>query len=259
MVDIRPTASAYGEQFFQQLDQSSGPSADVVVPLLIELFEPRSVVDIGCGTGVWLTRFRDRGVGDVLGVDGPWVDPRELKIPPALFTAAELNSNFTIDRRFDLALSLETAEHISPEFAEAFVQRLTDLSDVVVFSAAIPHQGGTCHLNEQWPDYWVRLFANVGYQAIDCIRGQIWNDQRVAWWFCQNMLVFARAERVARDHGLRQIADRAPAQVLPLVHPRKFLETVAELRAVSEASRSSVSSAIRRLGGVFERRVKGGA
>ena len=63
----------------------------------------------------------------------------------------DLAQPLQIDRRFDLALSLEVAEHLPPECGSEFVQTLTDLSSVILFSAAIPFQGGTDHLNEQWP------------------------------------------------------------------------------------------------------------
>ena len=64
------------------------------------------------------------------------------------------------------------------------------LSDVVLFSAAIPGQGGTHHLNERWPSYWANLFGSAGYDVLDVVRANIWDDARVEWWYRQNLLVF---------------------------------------------------------------------
>ena len=106
--------------------------------------------------------------------------------------AGDLAQPLQIDRRFDLALSLEVAEHLPPECGSEFVQTLTDLSSVILFSAAIPFQGGTDHLNEQWPEYWADRFDARGYVPIDCIRRRIWRNEDVEWWYAQNLMFFVR-------------------------------------------------------------------
>ena len=135
--------------------------------------------------------FRNHHIDDILGVDGEWVPAKLLQIPSACFLAHDLMKPIEIKRRFDLAVSLEVAEHLDRDSARSFVQTLVKLSSVVLFSAAIPYQGGTHHVNEQWPDYWAELFARHGYVAIDCIREKGWNNQDVDWFYAQNMLVFA--------------------------------------------------------------------
>jgi SAM-dependent methyltransferase len=124
-----------------------------VVPTVLRLVQPEPVVDVGCGDGAWLSVFRELGVNHRFGLDGDYVDRRLLQIPQDQFSATDLSLPFRLPCTFDLAVSLEVAEHLPPQSAEDFVDSLTRLAPVVLFSAAIPLQGGTHHLNEQWPDY----------------------------------------------------------------------------------------------------------
>ena len=118
----------YDEQFFTGLDAGARNLAAVIVPLLVEALRPASVVDVGCGTGTWLAAFREVGVMDTLGVDGDYVDPSSLHIPVESFQAADLNEPLQIGRSFDLALSLEVAEHLLPSRTEGFVDDLVRLA-----------------------------------------------------------------------------------------------------------------------------------
>jgi SAM-dependent methyltransferase len=192
-----------------------------VLPWLLELLEPESIVDVGCGTGTWLQAARENGIDDVLGLDGPWVRPDVLEIPPERFLAIELAAPPKLDRTFDLVLSLEVAEHLPPSQAEDFVDQLTALGPVVVFSAAVPGQGGAGHTNEQWPGYWSELFARRGYEAVDCLREVFWDDEAVDWWYAQNLLLFARPAALDAVPRLREHPSRRKTP-LSLVHPRRL-------------------------------------
>jgi SAM-dependent methyltransferase len=190
--------------------------------MVLDLVRPKSIVDAGCGDGTWLSVFRELGIVDLVGLDGDYVDRRRLQIPLDQFRATDLSSRFELPRTFDLAVSLEVAEHLPPESAEGFVDSLTRLAPVVLFSAAIPLQGGTQHLNEQWPDYWAALFKTHDYLPIDCIRGRIWGNEQVEWYYAQNILLFARADRMRDDPDLLRGCERTNLQQLALVHPRRF-------------------------------------
>ena len=217
----------YGEAFFENREPFSALSARVIVPIVMDLLNPTSVVDVGCGLGSWLAVFREYGVERVLGVDGEWVDQTTLKIPTACFVARDLSEPLRLDERFDLVVSLEVAEHLPPESAETFVESLKSLGSTVLFSAALPGQGGTGHVNERWPDYWVRLFAEHGYAAIDCVRRKVWNDERVEFWYAQNTLVLAREEIIGANPHLRESLRHSGP--LSIVHPR-LLTSVTQSR-----------------------------
>lgn len=143
----------YNEGFFQYLQEGSKRSAEQIVPILLELIQPQSVIDVGCGTGTWLSVFCEHGIEDIWGVDGDYVQEEALEIPKDRFLSHDLTKPLALDRKFDLAISLEVAEHLPCDSAEAFVDSLTQLAPVILFSAAIPFQGGVGHVNEQWQEY----------------------------------------------------------------------------------------------------------
>ena len=214
--------SSYNPEFFSSHRAGSSNSAERLVPLIRGLVSARSVVDVGCGIGTWLRAFMQHGVEDPLGIDGPWVRPDQLLIPRERFVVADLATKIPVDRSFDLAISLEVAEHLPPASAGLFVSSLTRLAPVVVFSAAIPGQGGTDHVNEQWPGYWADRFAAARFVAIDCLRARVWHDPAVQWWYAQNTIVYASAEGLDRNPALRdaRIASLpVDPHPLSLVHP----------------------------------------
>jgi SAM-dependent methyltransferase len=216
--------SAYSSNFFDTIRDGARSSARVVAPIIIELIRPKSVVDVGCGDGTWLSVFREFGISDALGLDGNYVNPKQLQISQDQFIPTDLSSAFSVPRTFDLAVSLEVAEHLPSESAKAFIDSLTKLAPAILFSAAIPCQGGTQHLNEQWPEYWADLFKSHGYLPIDCIRRIIWRNQRVEWFYAQNALLFVNANQIQENSELRREYENTHVEQLALVHPKRFLQ-----------------------------------
>jgi glycosyltransferase involved in cell wall biosynthesis len=131
---------SYDAQFYSHQKSGSLNSAKRMVPLILEIVPVKSVVDVGCGTGTWLNAFIENGVASVQGIDGSHVNVEQLHISKDLFMPLDLEQPIHIGKKFDLAISLEVAEHISPENAVQFVKSLTDLAPTIVFSAAIPFQ-----------------------------------------------------------------------------------------------------------------------
>jgi SAM-dependent methyltransferase len=163
----------------------------IIVPLLLEHIHPGSVVDVGCGLGTWLRAFKEHGVLDVLGLDGKWYNPNLLfkYINQSEFRCVDLEQPFVLTKRYDLVVCLEVAEHISPQHADNFVQSLVNAGNTILFSAAIPRQGGFNHVNEQWPAYWASKFEKHGYHFYDVIRPQIWDNAEVDIHYKQNLFL----------------------------------------------------------------------
>lgn len=232
----------YTAAFYRRQCGGSRQSAREVVPVLIDLVGPRSVVDVGCGVGTWLSAFAESGVTDVCGVDGDWVDPALLEIPRSAFVGADLTRPLALGRSFDLVLSLEVAEHLPASAAETFVDSLSQLGPIVAFSAAVPQQGGLDHVNEQWPEYWADRFQARGYVAVDAVRPRIWTSERVEWFYAQNLLLFARPEILGDRPRLRAELGRAAGRPLAVVHPRGYLELLERrdrlLQAIEEIDRA---------------------
>lgn len=167
-------------------------AAREVVPYVLELLGSKSIVDIGCGIGTWLKVFEENGIDDILGIDGDYVVKSLLKIDEFKFIPYDLEQLFTTERKFDLAISLEVAEHLSIESADVFIKSICSLSDTVLFSAAIPNQGGQNHVNEQEPNYWIQKFQREGYELFDVVRPVFWDNENVDSWYRQNMLLFVK-------------------------------------------------------------------
>jgi SAM-dependent methyltransferase len=225
---MSPAARAYSSGYYSGIETDSWRSSREVAPLIADLVHPSTAVDVGCGSGSWAKALKDAGATTILGIDGSFVRDDQLVIEPAEFMRADLEQPLQLARTFDVALSLEVAEHLLPARAEGFVDDLCRLSAVVVFSAAAPGQGGRHHINEQWPSYWAALFARRGYEVFDAIRPRIWDNELVAWWFRQNMLIFVRRDVVATLPWTAALA--APPRPLDVIHPRAYEEATMPAR-----------------------------
>jgi SAM-dependent methyltransferase len=223
---------AYDADFYARQQAGSLQSARRVLPHLLELVAPRSIVDVGCGVGTWLKAAAELGVRDLAGLDGAYVDSSLLQIPLEQFTAVDLTQPFRVERTFDVALSLEVAEHLPEASATSFVESLTRLAPVVLFSAAIPRQMGAHHVNEQWQTWWVERFARAGFTAVDCMRPRVWDDPAIEWWYAQNMFLMIRDDHFKASPALQRERENAAAP-FAVVHPRAYLERL----AIAEQSR----------------------
>jgi len=226
MKRTRNTPSPYGRAFFNETREGSVSSAEIAIPHLMKLINVTSAVDVGCGIGAWLKVLMANGVTDVWGIDGDYIDRNALEIPKEQFLPRDICRPLALDRRFDVALSLEVAEHLEAEYAEYFVSSLVKLAPVILFSAAIPFQTGTHHVNEQWPEYWAEIFKRHGYAPIDCMRPFLWNDPRVDWWYSQNAIIYANDEGLAKNPRLAECWKAARQTHLSIVHPSKYLSLV---------------------------------
>lgn len=212
---MKAMVAPYDESFFSAISASAAESAAAIVPVVFDIVGVTSVLDVGCGSCEWLRAWGELGVTDLAGVEGSSAAP---SIPTANISLVDLATEpFDLGRRFDLVTSLEVAEHI-PEFASGrFVDSLVAHADVVLFSAAVPGQGGWNHINEQWPGFWIDLFASRGFEILDVLRPRIWDDSRAAFYYRQNMLLFVdrstHPEVFARCRNLPSFGGRS------IVHP----------------------------------------
>lgn len=183
-----------GEYYSEAACATSAASASAIADSVVRDLKPARVIDVGCGSGDLLAALRDRGC-EVFGLErSQWA----LKICHSKnLEVAKFNlesDEATMESAFDVAISLEVAEHLPASVAERYVDLLKSLAPRVVFSAAAPGQVGTDHINEQPPEYWQTKFEKRGLQ-IDEVLSARWREEwrhspSVARWYWQNLMVF---------------------------------------------------------------------
>jgi hypothetical protein len=238
---------AYGGAFMS-LAARSRRSADIIIDLLRQRLPVASVADFGCALGTWLAAWRQAGVQDVLGVDGSYVDRHRLEIPLDLFHSCNLVEPIDLGRRFDLVESTEVAEHLPEAAARSFILSLVRHSDLVLFSASPPGQGGENHLNEQPYEYWRDRFAEHGYRMFDWIRPRIIGMAPVAYWYRYNLFLFASADAARSLASDIRACEIAPGAAVPDLSPWLFRMRKQIVRRLSPSLQTRISTAIARLG-----------
>lgn len=227
----------YTTDFFTGHGGGALDAAKQVLPIINDLFHPTSVIDIGCGVGNWLKVWNEEmKVSDFYGVEGPYVSKELLQIPVEKVLLTDLKQPLNIGRKFDLAMSLEVAEHLPEDKADHFVETLTSLSDVVMFSASIPGQDGTYHINEQIPEYWAEKFSKKGFVVVDYVRDKVWDNPKVEWWYQQNILLFIRESDLAKYPVLIPFVKDINKDRLFRIHPWIYFYNVnqySKIRTVS--------------------------
>lgn len=213
----------YDGEFFARIRGRSYQAAQVILPNVLDTFPYQSVIDVGGGTGSWSLVASELGVKVINLIDGDHVDANSLLVPKNCFSPRDLQYRFSLSESAELAICMEVAEHLPPKRAPEFVEDLCKLSKNILFSAAIPYQGGDGHVNEMWPEYWADLFEKCGYDTFDFIRPKIWNDRRVDWWYRQNVLFFSARQE---SPGVRHVGGcppRSSGQPLTRIHPEAYI------------------------------------
>ncbi len=213
----------YSAAFYNAQKGGSLSSSRTIVPWIVEMLKPASVIDVGCGIGTWTSEYIQAGVPRVLGLDGSYVDVSQLVIPAANFRAVDLSLPLkaTDFGRFDLVNCLEVAEHLPTSASDSFVSFLTELSDIIVFGAAVPDQGGTHHVNEQWQSFWCRKFEQHNFTMIDALRPRFWGAP-VEWWYIQNTFIFVSDDAKDRIFTENNV-------IVDAIHPRNYQRRMNEI------------------------------
>ena len=210
----------YNSKFYRRKWRKE--NAEIILSSLLKVFpHVKSAIDFGCGIGVWLSAMKNLGVEQIQGYDGHWVDKNQLVIPKECFTEVDLDSAVDLNKKYDLAISIEVAEHLPENSAEMFVETLTKASDIVLFSAAIPYQRGQNHVNEQWQDYWYNIFQKFDYEPTNIIRSIVWDNDKIAAIYKQNMVLYVKKEKIKELNISDEYFDKTTLY-LNVVHPEMW-------------------------------------
>ena len=235
----------YDDAFYVNQNERSYRSAISILTKYLELSTAKSLVDVGCGMGSWAKAAIDLQIPEILGIDGDFVDDSLLVIPLEKFYRQDLSKSFLLQNRFDLAVSMEVAEHIEEKNADTFVANLTNLSDVIIFSAAVPGQGGVYHVNEQPQSYWVEKFERQGYSCSVELRNRVWMDESISNYYRQNVLMFCKTG-----------SDKWPSrqnELLDVIHPSVFEGARIHHNHATSSVAKSVLQLLRAVSGKFNR------
>jgi len=202
-------------------------AARQILPYIFKLKPIKSIIDVGCGTGTWLSVAKELGVEEILGVDGVELDQKDLKIPSSNFINTNLTQAFNLNKKFDLLICLEVAEHLPENSAKTLIDTLTSHSDFILFSAAIPEQGGQNHINEQWPEYWLNLFRTQGYFPCNILRDEFWDNKEIEWWYKQNIMIYG-TKSILLSLNL-PISEK----IHPIIHPSLFKEKLEKINELN--------------------------
>jgi len=205
MISKKNGFNLYDERFYK-LNSKTVYASNSIIGFLFEIFNHKSVVDIGCGRGAWLVAAKNAGSELLHGIDGPWNSQSDMLDQSIHFEQADLGSdvNLPLAQKYDFCISVEVAEHLAPSHAKKFVSSLCAASDVVLFSAAFEGQGGTGHINENRHSYWANLFVQNGFYPFDIIRPRFWGDEKIDFWYKQNMFIYIREKSSAYSHAREQ-------------------------------------------------------
>ena len=168
-------------------------SPRVILDILFKFYQPKTAIDVGCALCCWTEVLKSHGI-TVTAIDGEWYDKESVEIADN-FICHNLNNGVLKIDKVDLAICLEVAEHVEATHAKDLVETLTGASDVILFSAAIPKQGGQGHVNEQWMTYWKEMFEERDYLFADIIRPVIWTNKDVEVWYRQNTVMFIHKDK----------------------------------------------------------------
>jgi SAM-dependent methyltransferase len=209
--------SAYNYNFYTTMIKGAEESASRTLPALFEVLQPKSMLDLGCGVGCWLKVAKELGVEKVIGFDGAYVNPSQLRINRDEFNIVDLAKNLPPVQKVELAMSLEVAEHVPETRAEELVDYLTQCSDFIFFGAAIPLQGGTDHINEQWQSYWVEKFRKRGYIPCALVRDALWDNPNIGVWYRQNALIYYKKGSISKLDSWNEL--HGDSSIINVVHP----------------------------------------
>lgn len=187
---------AYDAEWYASLAEFRQWNEQAFWAILAHLGRPKSYLDVGCGDGWMVRTARMAGCKPSIGIEGS-LEVRRVADRWARVAVHDLTQPLSLQWKFDLVTSIEVGEHLPFEASETFIKSLTShATNWLVFTAAIPGQGGHGHINCQPPEYWRELIEREGL-AYDATTTE---HLRETWkwvtgpmfWLPQNLQVFKR-------------------------------------------------------------------
>jgi cyclopropane fatty-acyl-phospholipid synthase-like methyltransferase len=188
----------YDAEYYEDcVDGPAVASARIMARSIFSEFAPKSVLDVGCGTGALLSEFQKYGC-ETFGLEFSPAGLEMCRQRGLNVKKFDLESERgdMLSAKYDIVTSMEVAEHLPEKTADSFVDLLCNSGEQIVFTAAHPGQGGSDHVNEQPQTYWVDKFLKRGYTHRINL-SEIWRNDwktsgQVANWYYENIMVFVK-------------------------------------------------------------------
>ncbi len=195
----------YNDDFYKKRNDNTHVAAEKILNVLKKFFPAiGSVADVGGGVGTFLAAAQNVwGISNenITLYEGEYIDKKYLRVPEDRYVAVNLEERLPKNGLKDLVICLEVAEHLSDKRADSFVEDLTQIGEIIMFSAAYTKQGGDNHINEQPLKYWMDIFSEHGYKGYDIVRPFIQFEKDIPYWYRQNIVVFVK-EKSEREKEL---------------------------------------------------------
>jgi 2-polyprenyl-3-methyl-5-hydroxy-6-metoxy-1,4-benzoquinol methylase len=184
----------YNKEYFSK-SMAGERNYQLMATWLNENVSFETAIDFGCGNGMLIEQLFSLNK-KVLGLDIAKAAIELAAEPIKNFILCEDITTSLFKGKFDLVISLETAEHLPPDCSEQFVENLVNhASGTICFSAAIPGQGGDGHINEQTPEFWFLLFEIHGYEIDTNLTNKFrryLKKNNCIWWYSNNVQILRK-------------------------------------------------------------------
>lgn len=186
----------------------------IIIEEILKHFHPKKVIDLWCWLGAFVKTFQDHWI-DAYWVNWPRVEKDKLVMNEDRLIIKNLEEFCDFKKWYDMAITIEVAEHIDAKYADNFIKTITSCADIIIFSAAIPWQWWFKHVNEQSPEYREEKFNKLWYRFYDVFRWKFWNNKDIAISHRQNMFLVMK-EWINLPSSLEEKSPRY------IIHPELF-------------------------------------
>jgi cyclopropane fatty-acyl-phospholipid synthase-like methyltransferase len=188
----------YDVAYFDKLDAEASYAANNMAQSIVQLLNPSSVLDVGCGTGALLDALRRYGV-IVSGLEYSEAGLARCRQRGLAVQKFDIeNHSLAAVSRVEVVTSFEVAEHLPAACADKFVDLLVTLSDTIIMTAATPGQGGTDHVNEQPHEYWIDKIETRGFSFLRELSmdwRHRWSEAGIATFYYKNVMIFRKGSQ----------------------------------------------------------------
>lgn len=148
----------------------------------------KSILDLGCGTGVYSKLFIDNNI-DCDCCDG---HPETNSLTNGICFTKDLSTPINFGRTYDCVMSLEVGEHIPESLENYFIENIVNHShNLIIISWAIPGQPGNGHVNCKSNKYIIDKIQKYNF-IFNQKTSEYLRQNSSLYWFKNTIMVFQK-------------------------------------------------------------------